>query len=390
MPKDKRTPSGGYSQDWPAYNAAQINEKKHFLPILHELCQEVAEPERAKGRIPFPLKDMVLCVLLKIYSTFSSKRFVDDLHQVQAAGLIESVPSPNSISEYLRKESLTKILQDLITKSSLPLAETEKVFAVDSTGFAVPKRRIWFNRHKERQEKRRDFMKLHVMIGVGSTIITCAEPTEGSASDRNYLRSLIEGTARHFEITEVSADAGYISGENMRAVLLAGGIPYIAFAKNYSLDANYKSTFWKDLLYLYKTRHPQFTDHYYLRNNVESSFSAMKGKFGGRLRSKSKPGQFNEALGKALCHNICILIKSMYVHGIDPTSWAKAKLRPEAESGLTGAGLQNRERELVNIRIAAAGRKRLNEQETVVSVQQPKEPEHKRNAPKQPSLFEAA
>ena len=386
----KRTPPGGNGQDWSAYHASQVNEKKLVPLLAHELCKEIEEPERVTGRPPFLCKDMVVCMMLKVYSNRSSRRFVEDLYQVQAEGLIEEVPSPNTLSEYMREESLTSVLQHLITKSSLPLAEVEKVFAADSTGFSVPVRRDWYNRHTGKHEKRRDSMKLHVMIGVGSNIITCAEPTDGRASDRNYLRLLIEGTARYFEITEVSADAGYLSGENMRAVLLAGAIPYIAFTKACALDADYKSEFWKDLLYLHKTRHPQFTDHYYLRNNVESSFSSMKAKFGGRLLSKSERGQFNEVLCKALCHNLCTLIHSMYLRGIDPTSWSKAQLRPEAETGLIGEGLKNRQQELANIRIAAAGRQGLTQTEAVVSPPQPQEPERKRYVPAQTYLFEVA
>jgi hypothetical protein len=114
------------------------------------------------------------------------------------------------------------------------------------------------------------------MCGVSTTIITCAIPSKGSASDRSYLKLLIAGTARYFEISEVSADAGYMSGENMREVLLMGALPYIAFTKSCAVDADYKSQIWKDLLYLYKTRHPIFTKPYFLRNNVEATFSSIK------------------------------------------------------------------------------------------------------------------
>jgi len=256
----------------------------------------------------------------------------------------------------LRSESTTAVLQLLLTKSSLPLAGIEKVFAADSTGFGTPGYHLWFNRHKGRREKRRAYMKLHVMVGVITNVITCAEPSDATGSDRTYLRRLVEGTARYFEVSEVSADAGYLSAENLHTVLLAGGIPYIAFYKNCALDADYRNAFWKDLLYLFKTRHPRFMEHYYLRNNVESTFSSMKAKFGGRLRSKSRRGQFNEALSKALCHNLCVLIKSMYRLGIDPTSWAGIKPRPEADGRLTGAGLELRRKDLAEIRTAAEGR----------------------------------
>ncbi len=349
-------PDGGDGRDWSAYNSGQINEKRNFIEILNELCREVPEQTYVTGHPPFLLSDMSFCLVYKVYTTFSSRRFQYDLQEARANGFIRDVPSATSISAYMRAELVTEILQLLLVKSSLPLAGIEKVFAADSTGFGIPGFTQWYNRHKGRVEKRRAFMKLHVMIGVKSNIITWAEPSESNGSDRVYLRSLVEGTARYFEISEVSADAGYLSAENFRTILLAGGIPFIAFYKNCSLYGDYKSEFWKNLLYLYKTRHPRFTEHYYLRNNVEATFSSMKRKFGGRLRSKLRRGQFNEALCKALCHNICVLIQSMYLMKIKPTSWSEVAPRPEAEEGLTGAGLKRREQDFAEIRTAAAGR----------------------------------
>jgi hypothetical protein len=389
---DKR-PSRRYQQNWPAYYASQINEKPLFFEICGELSKEVLEPQYVTGHPPFPLKDMVFSLVFKVYSNLSSQRFQYDLKEAQAKGLISAAPSPNTLSEYMRDPSLTDVLRDLVTKSSLPLAGAETVFAVDSTGFGIPLQRIWFNRHTGRREKRRNTIKLHVMVGVGSNIVTCAEPSEGSASDRTYLGRLVEGTARYFDISEVSADAGYLSGENMRAVLLSGGIPYIAFYKNCALDADYKSTFWKDMLYLYKTRHPRFMERYYLRNNVEASFASMKEKFGGRLRSKSTTGQFNEVLCKVLCHNICVLIHSMYQSGINPTAWAGVQVRPEAVAGLTGAGLKHRENDLAEIKNAAAGRERYVEEKANRCVRRTRQAGRKATCrpdnPIQASLFEA-
>ena len=33
-----------YSQNWRAYDAAQMNEGDHFLTLLHSLCETVSEP----------------------------------------------------------------------------------------------------------------------------------------------------------------------------------------------------------------------------------------------------------------------------------------------------------------------------------------------------------
>lgn len=356
MSKKTSTPSGGGGRDWTAYNMAQMNEKSLFLKILWELCRDVEDLAKVTGRRPLRLRDMIFCIVFKVYLTKSARRFTDDLREAQAKGLIEAVPSPTSIGEYMRSEVVYKVLRHLLVQSSLPLSEAESVFAVDSTGLTLPRRRIWFNKHTNRHERRRDHMKLHAMIGVKTNIITYAEASEGTVSDMNYLKELVAGTARYFNISEVSADAGYLSGENMYTVLLHGGIPYIAFKKNNALDANYKSTFWKDMLYLWKTRHPLFTEHYFLRNNVEATFHAMKAKFGGRLLSKSTAGQFSEALAKALCHNICVLIRAMCETGIDPLGWSEKTPRPSAVGRTLNEAMAHRADDLLEIRNAARSR----------------------------------
>lgn len=147
-----------------------------------------------------------------------------------------------------------------------------------------------------------------------------------------------------------------MSGDNMNAALMIGAIPYIAFRKDCVLDENYKSTIWKDLLYLFKTRDPLFTDHYFLRNNVEATFHSLKTKFGGQVRSKSPHGQVNEALCKVICHNICTLVHSIYELGIDPTSWSGEKITLRAKPSSIVDAMTPRTEELKKIRTAAGSR----------------------------------
>ena len=52
--------------------------------------------------------------------------------------------------------------------------------------------------------------------------------------------------------------------------------------------------------------------HYHKRSNVESVFQMIKSKFGEKPGSKHETAQINEALTKALCHNLCVVIQSMY------------------------------------------------------------------------------
>lgn len=75
-----------YKQNWPAYNAAQTQEKETFLRLLADLCGGVQEPERTFGRPRLPLREMLFCAAFKVYSTMSGRRFASDLRDAQAKG----------------------------------------------------------------------------------------------------------------------------------------------------------------------------------------------------------------------------------------------------------------------------------------------------------------
>lgn len=51
---------------------------------------------------------------------------------------------------------------------------------------------------------------------------------------------------------------------------------------------------------------------------MESTIFMIKARFGGGIRSKDDTAIINEALCKALCHNICYVIQSMHELGMEP------------------------------------------------------------------------
>jgi hypothetical protein len=100
------------------------------------------------------------------------------------------------------------ILEDMLVRSSLPLARIETCFAADSTGMSssrfVPWRDI-----KYRGMTERNWAKVHVMVGVKTLIVTAAVIEDRDASDLAQLPRLLEITARNFTIKEVYADKVY-------------------------------------------------------------------------------------------------------------------------------------------------------------------------------------
>jgi transposase len=70
------------------------------------------------------------------------------------------------------------------------------------------------------------------------------------------------------------------------------------------------------MYHYFEFQRDEFLSHYHKRSNVETTFSMIKAKFGDALRSKSPTAQFNEALCKVLCHNICVVIGAMHELGL--------------------------------------------------------------------------
>ena len=310
-----------YSQDWPSYNAAQVNEGRHFVQLLRELCDTVPQPpKQGPGRPRLPISDVLFGVALKVYSTMSGRRAMSDLRNAHDGGLLDKVPSFTSVFRYLENPGLTPILRDLIQQSALPLKAVENDFAVDSTGFATTTYHRWFDHKWGREIREAQWVKVHLMCGVKTNIVTAVEVTETAGNDAPYLAPFTTTTAQNFKVREVSADKAYLSKKNLRAVQAVGGTAFIPFKVN-SVGSNPKQKYdplWDRMYHFYQFNRPAFLAHYHKRSNVETTFAMIKAKFGAAVRSKTPVAQINEALVKVLCHNIVVLIHSTYELGIEP------------------------------------------------------------------------
>lgn len=328
MPRRGSTRSGGYNQNYPVYDAARRHRRRYFCPLLSGLSNCVEQPDQARGRPRLPLADVLFCNIYKIYTGYDYRLFMGDADDARDLGFIKGVPHFNSLSRYLRCEWLTPTLERLIEISAIPLRQFETDFAVDSTGFSTDRYARWLDERTLQESARRKWVKVHLICGVKTHIVTSVIVDPGH--DSRFFGRLVAATARNFNMKEVSADRGYISGENMRHAVLAGAAPFIAFKSNSRLDSDYKSTFWKQMLSMFQNEHGRFLAHYNKRNNVETVFSMIKANFGDYVRGRDERAQINEALAKVLCHNLCVLIQSIYELGLEPKF--DAVVRPEEEA----------------------------------------------------------
>jgi transposase len=303
-----------YGQNWPAYNRAQTTEKAQFCALLRDLVSTVPTPEQKRGRPSLPLSDMLFAAAFKVYSTVSARRFMTDLSTAQTLGFIDKTPHYNSIFNVLDRESLTPILKELITRSALPLRALETDFAVDSTGFGVQSFYRHYSAKYGHDQIARDFLKLNAIIGVRTNVIAAAEVTDRCTHDSPILPGLVETTAQHFDVQEVSADKAYSGVRNFETIERVGARSFVPFKSN--AKANPKSALWTKLFHFFQFNRDEFAASYHKRSNAESTFSAMKRKFGDTLRSKTDTARRNELLLMVLCHNVVCVIHEIEASGV--------------------------------------------------------------------------
>lgn len=297
-------------RNWSAYNQAQIVEGEVFERLLRDLCDTIPEPERqGAGRPGIPLSDQVFCAVLKSYSMMSSRRAHTKLRGAESNGNLEHAPHFNQVSKTLLKRQVTPILQSLIRESAIPLASIETDFAVDSSGFSTSKFSAYHG-IKHNVKKTHDWVKAHICSGVITNIVTDVVVTGGHANDSPHFDSLVSGTAEGFKISEVSADKAYSSRKNHDIPTEYGGEALIPFKKN-AIPRAGGSPAWKKAFHYFQLHREDFEARYHKRSNVETTFGAIKAKFGEHLKSKKWLAQGNELLCKILAYNITVLIHEM-------------------------------------------------------------------------------
>jgi hypothetical protein len=90
---DTITKKISYTQNWQAYDTAQTRQKELFMQLLRDVCSQVPQPEYTFGRPKLPLSDMVFLSALKVFTTFSLRRFQTDAETARGCGYIYKVPT---------------------------------------------------------------------------------------------------------------------------------------------------------------------------------------------------------------------------------------------------------------------------------------------------------
>lgn len=305
-----------YKQAWKAYNEAQTQEIHLFDTLLKDLVETIEEPPQTFGRPRIPLKEQVFCAIQKVYSQLSSRRARSLFVNAQDRQQIVKAPCYNVVNIALNREELSPLLYRLLALSAMPLKSVESDFAIDSSGF----RASCFNQYatqKYKLKREHKWLKAHISSGVKTNIITSVRVTDENGGDSPQLKPLVNDTRDNgFEIGEISADKAYSSRDNYDSVKAVGGQAFIPFKSNATGKAR-GSLLWKKMFHYFQLNQEEFMEHYHKRSNVESTFGAVKKKFGETLKSRNRVAQENELLCKFIAYNLTVVIHEMFELGIE-------------------------------------------------------------------------
>jgi transposase len=216
----------------------------------------------------------------------------------------------------LNKAEITPILKALVGVSAAPLKAVESDFAIDSSGFRTTR----FNEYcKEKHDTKREhqWVKAHICCGTKTNVVCSVEITgENGADSPQFIPLAKTATNNGFNIQEITGDLAYSSRANIEFISENKGIAYIPFKSNATGKAR-GSLIWKRMFHYFKFKEAEFLEHYHKRSNVESTFMAIKTKFGDCLKSKNFVSQTNELLCKIIAYNVVVLIHEMHELGIN-------------------------------------------------------------------------
>jgi transposase len=313
-----------YKQDWPAYGRAQKIEKRRIQELLRDLTSRLPERERPvkrPGPKPHLVSDAIFAMALKVYCALSSRRTHSDLEIAFEKGYTSKQIPGAKVTAFFEDAYFTPILKDLIAFSAAPLRPLESKFAIDSSGFSSCRYEDYYDyKHGSGMPRRRcAWVKCHVASGVSTHCVTAVRILDKDAADSPEFIPLLRETKKGgFVIEEVSADKAYASYDNFEEVAKCGAQGYIAFKANTTgaVGGHFERAF-----HLFLANRQEYLDHYHLRSNGESTFSAVKRKFGHSVMSLTDTAMLNECLVKFLCQNLSVLVQVQERLGLVPVFW---------------------------------------------------------------------
>ena len=289
------------SVPWAEYDKSRSNEIKRILD-LSELFEELDKPVR---RREFKLSRLVILLFFKIFFGLSYRSIasaVKDLGIYKMLGM-KRAPCYKTIQntmKYLSEDILSRINLNLIP-------DRVKLAGVDSTGLKTHQKGVWVVVRFGKEQKKRDFKKVHILVDLLSKRIIYCLLTKGTSSDSKQLKKMLRGCKGWIKIEIILGDTGYDTRECFDEIDEFGAIPGIKVRKNSSTLSRGSPVRRKAVIAQKRDNEKWKREvQYTMRCVVESIFSGVKRRFGEYLFSVKEVFRRVEVWLRTILWNVLI------------------------------------------------------------------------------------
>ena len=162
---------------------------------------------------------------------------------------------------------------------------------------------------RQKWQKRRGFLKIHVAADVKSKQITGLEITDDHSHDSKSFVSLVEQSKQFGNVTKTLADGAYDTKDNFSYLYHGNIIPGIKTGKNSSVTIDCHPRRKAVLAQMYNYDLQKNSVSYGDRWIVEGVFSAFKRMFGEHVTSHKRENMIHELKMKVCLYNKMIAMQ---------------------------------------------------------------------------------
>ena len=286
------------NRNWKKYNQSLVRRGEIMLSFdaMEQWNIELKEMNRGKegSRYQYPESFMESLGYIHLYLGLPFR---------QTEGLIKS-----HLKEKIKTPTYSAIWKR-VTKLDIkynPKLGKDIVIAIDSTGVKVANRGEWM---RQKWQKRRGFLKIHVAVDVKSKQITGLEITDEKSHDSKHFVSLVEQSKKFGNVIKALADGAYDTKDDFSYLYHESIIPAIKTRKNSSINTNFYPRRKSVLAQIFNYELWKHSVSYGDRWIVEGVFSTFKRMFGEHVTSHKRKNMIHELKMKVCLYNKMIVMQ---------------------------------------------------------------------------------
>jgi len=268
--------------------ANQVNRDLDNLMIrcITRAVKKIEEPweENEIGRPCWDPRIVTICCFTKIFfnRTYDGvEAYIKSHTEIYKILHLDTLPGHSVIARGMDKLSMGYI-RKVSRHITFQMRRRGIDVIVDSTGFSLKTSSKWFDIRIRQVSKRKDHIKLHIVIDADTLVILHFTITGWKGSDSKEFKRLIKDLPR---LGKVAGDKIYSSRKNCQMVADKDGTPYLAFKANVTgRSKGYPA--WKISFRAFSASPDEWMDEYHIRSVVEAVFSSIKRCWGSDIKSR--------------------------------------------------------------------------------------------------------